>query len=383
MDTRSLGEVSMKLWAVCLLCFVADIAPSTVKSGVHIRIGARPSTLAQIQARTVLAAMESSAESDISIRFQTSIHKIQAKSDHLDAAKAGIQAFSLAAGAVDFTSALDDALLSNEIDVAVHSLKDIPPAARWKRGLLIAAHLRREDPRDVLVGPYETVNTLPLNAKVGTSSARRQAQLLALRPDLMLVNLRGNVETRLHAIKDGKVDALVLAQAGLNRLLNEHSNSGELSSWSEVLGFKQDQAWHRPITSCDMLGCACQGIVAVVCRANDARTCDLVKKFGNRDAAVAAAAERSFLEILDTFSPSSVSAPWAGRPPLAALMERRASNCDEWVFHGLLATPDGSRIMREERTVKDQTLSVEEAARLGTCVAEEILLQAGPDFYKL
>lgn len=369
--------MSSRQLAVTLMivsCLASNYITEVV--AVVVKIGARPSPLAQTQAKAVAEALSRASGS----LATTSIVKIQTRGDHVGSI-AGIQAVPLAAGgAIDFTSALDEALLSHDIDAAVHSLKDIPPTARWRQGLSIACHLPREVPHDVLVGPYASIDDLPQHAKVGTSSVRRQAQLLAKRSDLDLINLRGNIETRLGALSDGSVDALILAQAGLSRLLNEQKKSGNVRPMLE-------HPWNT-IPSTDILSAACQGIVAVVCRTDDSETIDWLMKINDRDANLAAAAERAFLDTLDSFTPSSYqgsSIPWIGRPPLAAFLEKRSNaippQIQEWVFHGLLARPDGTKVIRDCVPFRAD-MSTAEAAKVGRELAEDILQRAGDHFYQ-
>lgn len=251
-----------------------------------IKIGARPSSLAQAQARRVEEVLF------LATGCQTKVVAVLTQGDHVGP-KADIQSVPLAVISSDFTSTLDNALLAREIDAAVHSLKDIPPTTRWRTKcdcmLEIVCYLPRQDPRDVLVvgsPAFASIDELPQHAKVGTSSARRHAQLLAKRPDLELVNLRGNVETRLEALSDGRVDALILAQAGLNRLLqnerdNDKDNHINSNSKKKTKLLLEQHAWHT-IPSADMLPAPCQGIVAVVCRMYDTETTDLIETINDR-----------------------------------------------------------------------------------------------------
>lgn len=367
----------MKIGRLCRIAFCVQcvyrnsfaLVETTQKN--TIRIGARPSPLAQVQAKAVADALDSSSSSKV----QTTLLTIRADGDHT-AKAAGTQSLPLAVSSVDFTGSLDEALLSGRIDVAVHSLKDIPPTARWrgKDELKMAGHLPREDSRDVLVGPYKSIADLPPNAKVGTSSVRRQAQLLGLRPDLNLVNLRGNVQTRLGALEDGTVDGLILAQAGLNRLQQQQSSSA-----SDII----QEGWCHPIPFQDLLSGACQGIVVAVCRADGSVALDYLTQINDSDSSIAAAAERAFLDALDSFSPSKYegsSVGWTGRPPLAAHMEQ--TDKGGWRFEGLLARPDGSRVIRERQHSDKKDLSIEEASTIGTTTAEKIMEEAGLDFYQ-
>ncbi|NWG46936.1 MAG: hydroxymethylbilane synthase, partial [Alphaproteobacteria bacterium] len=178
-----------------------------------------------------------------------------------------------------FTRELDEALLSGRIDAAVHSLKDIP--GDLPSGIVIAAVLKREDPRDVLVSPLaDRLLALPRGARVGTSAPRRRAQLLRLRPDLDIRLLRGNVDTRLKKLAEGEVDAAILAAAGLNRLgLHETARC--------------------PIPPEEMLPAGGQGLVAITCRADDEAALAILAPLGDPEGQAAAACERAFIAALD------------------------------------------------------------------------------------
>lgn len=346
------------------------ISSALVEPKSTLRIGARPSPLAQIQAKAVSDALQ-----DSSIKIQTTLHTIRADGDHTTKA-AGTQSLPLAVSSVDFTGSLDEALLSDRIDVAVHSLKDVPPTARWRGGdaLRMAGYLAREDARDVLVAPYPSIADLPPQARVGTSSIRRQSQLLGLRPNLDLVNLRGNVQTRLGALEDGTVDGLILAQAGLNRLMKQQQQSSD-----DTIVIQE--GWCHPIPFEDLLSGACQGIVVAVCRADDKVALDCLSQITDEDSSIAAAAERAFLDALDSFSPSQYegSTGWTGRPPLAALMKKSQRG---WIFEGLLARPDGSKVIRKRKHLDNKHMSGDEAARIGMATAEKIMNEAGLAFYQ-
>ena len=178
-----------------------------------------------------------------------------------------------------FTEALENALRRTEVDFAVHSLKDLP--VENAEGLAIGAITRREDHRDVLLSRGGcTISQLPTGARVGTGSLRRRAQLLALRPDLQMVDIRGNVPTRIEKLlmDDGSYDAIVLAAAGLNRL-------GLTAHISEILETTQ------------MVSAAGQGALAIQCRSDEA-TLTFVKPLADFETAHATEAERAFLSTL-------------------------------------------------------------------------------------
>jgi len=242
-----------------------------------------------------------------------------------------------------FTKEIEDALLRHEADLAVHSAKDmqtqLPP------GLIIAACLPREDPRDVLVSrTSQRIADLPSGARIGTSSLRRAALMRRLRRDVVVVPLRGNVETRLRKLDEGVADATLLALAGLRRL-------GLASVASAVLD---------PNEFVPAVG---QGVIAIETRADDKRVRELVAKINDADAATALSAERAFLAELD----GSCKTPIAGH---ARLID------GELRFHGLIVKPDGSCAYESVRNGP-----VRDAQRLGADAGRELKHKAGPDFF--
>ena len=178
-------------------------------TSLSLRIGTRSSKLAQTQARQFQELLE------FKHSINTELVPIDASGDKT---KSSTQNLPLAIQGVDFTGALDEALADGIVDVVVHSLKDIPPDNRWRINAdesktMIGAYLGpRENPLDVLVSKeYQSIQSLPIGATVGSASVRRQAQLLACRPDLEIVNIRGNVNARLAALDRGELDGLILA----------------------------------------------------------------------------------------------------------------------------------------------------------------------------
>ncbi|CAM3638258.1 hydroxymethylbilane synthase [Kibdelosporangium persicum] len=232
-----------------------------------IRIGTRGSALALTQTRTVADALE--REGDVNVE----IVAISTPGDRSDKPIAEI-------GVGVFTSALRDALADDEVDVAVHSYKDLPTAPDPR--LALAAVPQREDPRDALVARDGlTLGELPPGSTVGTGSPRRAAQLEALGLGLRIVGLRGNVDTRVRKVTDGELDAVVLAKAGLSRL-------GRLDVITEVL---------EPI---QMLPAPAQGALAVECRVDDVDVEHLLRSIVDDQATRAAvAAERAMLAKLE------------------------------------------------------------------------------------
>lgn len=340
-----------------LLVLVVPAALSL--SNALLRIGTRSSKLAQAQAREFQEVIQR-ADGRV---MRTKIKPIDASGDK---SKVTAQQTPLAIAGVDFTGTLDEALANGVVDVVVHSLKDIPPAHRWRINaerpprVIIGAYLGpREDPLDVLVSKqeYNSLQSLPTGVKVGSSSIRRQAQLLACRPDFEVKNIRGNIDARLEALDRGDVDALILASAGLSRL-------GILKDDSTAYHCKQ-------IPASDVLPAVGQGIIAVTCRADDLETISLLKKVDNLDNRISATAERSFLNAVDGLS------PWAGRPPVAALMSKGKA---AWIFRALLATPDGSRVLTYNGTIDTSHCNEETALNIGHEAAKYLLEGAGDDF---
>ena len=242
-----------------------------------------------------------------------------------------------------FTKEIEIALLAGEIDVAVHSMKDVP--TRLPDGLLIDCFLPRGDPRDALIAPQARgLAELPVGATVGTSSLRRKALLLHRRPDLDVVPLRGNVDTRLGRMASGDMDATLLAVAGLDRL----GRTGVEMS---------------PLDPADMLPAVCQGIIGVERRADDERTAGLIQRLGDDAAAAAAAAERTLLAGLDG----------SCRTPIAALAQ---IDGDRLSLRSAIVRPDGSELLE---TAREGARA--DAARLGADAAAELRSRATPGFF--
>lgn len=241
-----------------------------------------------------------------------------------------------------FAKEIEEALLAGRIDLAVHSLKDLET---WlPEGLEIGCVLPREDPRDVLISRGGGgLAALPAGARIGTASLRRQAQILRRRPDLRVLPLRGNVDTRLAKLDRGEIDATLLALAGLVRL-------GRADRVDEILAPEI------------MLPAVGQGALAVECRAEDARMRALLRPLEDPASAACAMAERAMLAALD----GSCRTPIAG---LAVIEAGRLS------LEGLLAAPDGSAEIRGSRAG-----AVADAAALGRELGVELRRRAGPGF---
>ncbi|MEM6615675.1 MAG: hydroxymethylbilane synthase [Pseudomonadota bacterium] len=296
------------------------------------RIGTRASALALWQAHTVrdrLIATHDLGSEDVEIvEVSTTGDRV------LDRRLADVGGKGL------FTKELEAALDAKEVDCAVHSLKDVPTFL--PDGMVLAAYLEREDPRDALILPGSgKLNDLPAGAKVGTASLRREAILRTLRPDFDVVLLRGNVPTRVGKVKDGELDAAVLANAGLIRL-------GMTDDIAEVLS---------PDVFLPAVG---QGIVAIEIREDDARAQTMVGALNVPESEVAAKAERAFLARLDG----------SCRSPIAAHLTAEDGH---FRFEGALMTPDG----KERETVEKEGL-VADAELAATNAAQAILDRASP-----
>jgi hydroxymethylbilane synthase len=241
-----------------------------------------------------------------------------------------------------FAKEIEEALLAGRIDCAVHSMKDME--TRLPDGLVIAAVLPREDTRDTLVAALGTnLASLPGAARIGTASLRRQAQLLRHRPDLRIVPIRGNVNTRIRKLQAGEADALVLALCGLERL-------GEAGLATEILPHEI------------MLPAVGQGALAIECRADDEAMRQLVQPLHDPVSAACVAAERAMLAALDG----------SCRTPIAGLGE--VAN-DRLILQGLLLKADGSAVIRGRREG-----GVSDAKALGTELGRELRDRAGPGF---
>jgi hydroxymethylbilane synthase len=297
-------------------------------------IGTRGSPLALWQARHVRARLTEThglAEGDVDLAvITTSGDRIKDKP---------LREFG---GKGLFTKEIDEALLRGEVAMAVHSMKDLetelPPE------LCIAAVLPRADVRDAFISnKAPSLAELPQGAAVGTSSLRRQAQVKRLRPDLRVVDFRGNVETRLRKLDEGKADATLLALAGLERLgLESHATS--------ILSIDE------------MLPAVAQGAIGVTCRSDDARTRELLQTLNDKRAAMTVACERAFLGRLD----GSCKTPIAGLAEIEDGILR---------LRGLMLTPDGT-----ESYGIEVTGPAEHAMKLGADAGDELVVRAGPEF---
>jgi hydroxymethylbilane synthase len=242
-----------------------------------------------------------------------------------------------------FTREIEEQLLTGDIDIAVHSMKDMP--VDQPDGLILECYLPRENPCDAFVqlgGGH--LKDLPAGAVVGTSSLRRKAQLLHRRPDLEIVEFRGNVQTRLRKLKDGVAEATFLAMAGLNRL-----NAADVP--------------RTEISPDDMLPAVAQGAIGIERRLNDTNTAALLGALHHVPTGQRLAAERAFLAALD----GSCETPIAGLATLAG---------DTLTLRGEILRTDGSEALSDEISGP-----IAEGARLGTVLAERLLARAGDGFF--
>jgi hydroxymethylbilane synthase len=248
-----------------------------------------------------------------------------------------------------FVKEIEEALLENRADIAVHSMKDLP--GLLPPDLVIAAVLERENPADVFIGPKGGFASLPQGATLGTSSPRRRAQALRQRPDLNIIALRGNVETRLAKLARGEADGIMLAQAGLTRL-----------------GIAPDNI--QPLTGDAWLPAICQGAVGLEIRANDDKTRALVAPLDHGPSALNAFCERGFLAYLEG----------SCRTPIAGLARITENHLD---FLGEVLSPDGRRFWRVARNLtlsKPGANGRETVYALGRDAAADIRAQAGGEY---
>ena len=236
-----------------------------------------------------------------------------------------------------FVKELEEALLDGRADLAVHSMKDVP--MELPEGLTVPVMCEREDPRDAFVANnFSSLQDLPKNVVVGTSSLRRQSQLLAVRPDLQIKFLRGNVNTRLAKLDDGEYAAIILAAAGLKRL----------NFATRIRSF---------LSTDDMLPAAGQGVLGLECRANDKSVQQLIRVLHDEKSYLAATAERAMCRRLGGGCQVPIGA-------FAEIVDGRL------VLRGLVARPDGTKMIRVQLFEAPQN-----AEKAGLAAAEELLQQ--------
>jgi len=301
---------------------------------MNIRIGTRGSKLALTQSEWIKEQLETHH-----LGLRVDLIKIKTTGDKiLDTPLSKIGGKGL------FVKEIEEALLERRVDVAVHSMKDVP--AELPGDLMLSTFPPRENPSDALIARKGcTLEQLPKGARVGTSSLRRGAQLLHFRPDLKLVSLRGNVDTRLNKLKSGDLEAIILATAGLNRL----GLSGVIT---QAIPFHQ------------LLPAVGQGVLGLEVRRDDDETIALLDFLDHTDTRTAVTAERAFLKTLEG----------GCQVPIAGFARMKGETLS---FEGLVAELDGSRIYRQTVTGRR-----DEAKAIGIEAAQALLASGGGDVLK-
>ncbi len=296
----------------------------------YVALGTRGSELAMYQAQAVAWLLQKSH-----VELSVKVKKIVTSGDKIqDAPLARIGDVGL------FVKEIENALLEEDIDLAVHSCKDLPTDVPG--GLEISAYGLREDPRDVFIGSAASLEEIPRGGKVGTSSLRRRSQLLSLRPDLELVDIRGNVDTRIRKIRELGLDGTLLAAAGVKRLERED----EIAFY-----FSVDE----------MVPAVGQGVIAIETRAGDAAIRKLVSAHNHDDSAHAVRAERALMKRLE----GGCQVPIGGHATVHG---------STLLLRAYLGSIDGSRSIRDRIEGP-----LEEAEELGLRLAEQMLEAGGEE----
>jgi hydroxymethylbilane synthase len=311
-----------------------DVIPDDLDNADNVTLATRGSPLALAQAKevamTLIAASAGMFAPPDLLVIKTSGDQIQDR----PLAEAG--------GKGLFTKEIDEALLARQADIAVHSMKDLP--TELPDGIVLGAVLPRQDPRDVLIGAA-SISALPKGARLGTSSLRRGAQVRSKRPDVTIVALRGNVQTRIDKLKNGAADATLLALAGLNRL-----------------GI--DASAYATLDPSEMLPAVAQGAIAITCRADDSFSRGMLARINHARSERATAAERALLAALEG----------SCRTPIAALAE--IDDDGTLVLRACVLSPDGAKRYDAERRGSDK-----DAEALGRDAGEELRRRAGPNIF--
>jgi hydroxymethylbilane synthase len=289
--------------------------------------GSRGSKLALTQTENIVNKLE----------YEVDLKRISTRGDKIhDVALAKVE------GKGFFTKEIDDALLGKEVDFAVHSFKDVP--TDLPDGLVIATVPERESPRDALVGQYESLEDLPLNARVGTSSLRRRAEVMHSRPDVVVEDLRGNLDTRLKKLEEGLYDAVIIAEAGLRRL-----------------GYDD----FSPMDPESFIPAACQGALAVTARKDDVEMLKILAPLEHHTTRLACEGERLFLSELG-----------GGCQVPAGVHTVLDENANSFRISGFISSLDGRLFLRAEETGSPENsgdISMKLARRLLDSGGEEIL----------
>jgi hydroxymethylbilane synthase len=302
---------------------------------LKIRIGTRKSQLALWQANHIADLIKKYWNVEVEIvKITTSGDKI------LDVPLAKIGGKGL------FVKEIEEAMLKGEVDIAVHSLKDVP--TQLPEGLGIVAITKREDPRDAFLSTkYKSLYQLPVGSIVGTSSLRRKSQIMRLRPDLNIKDLRGNVDTRIKKLEEGHYDAIILAYAGLKRL-NLDAKVSNIFSPEE------------------MIPAVCQGFLGIEARIDDDKVRKILEPINDKESFIRATAERTFLKTLEG----------GCQVPLGSYCE---ITDDEIKISGFIADLEGKRFIKEtlKEKLKDDTL--QQANELGERLANILIEKGGKE----
>ncbi len=300
----------------------------------RIIVGTRGSKLALIQAESVAARIR-----EVAPQFEVIISKITTRADRNR--RVSLENLESMAGIGVFVKELEEALLGGEIDLAVHSLKDMP--TEITQGLCLAAVTERVDPRDVLISRGQKLAELASGSRIGTGSLRRAVQVSACRPDLEVCSIRGNVDTRLRKVAEGEFDGIILAAAAMQRLGWE----GKISEYLPPEHF---------------LPAVGQGAIAVEARLNDKELAELLAQINHVPTWQSVTAERAFLEALGG----------GCRAPIAALGTAKNGKL---VLEGMVADVKSRKIIRA--SMADSDLSPEE---LGVRLAQKLLAEGAEEF---
>jgi hydroxymethylbilane synthase len=304
-------------------------------SGIILRLGTRGSPLALSQARLVREMLRQAHELEPE---RIAIEVIRTSGDRIQD-----RPLAEAGGKGLFTKEIEEALMARTIDLAVHSSKDMPTVL--PPGLILTAIPEREDARDVFISrKADSISKLPRGATVGTASLRRGAMAKRLRPDLVVVPLRGNVETRLRKLDEGAADATFLARAGLKRL-------GLADVATAILSVQE------------FLPAVGQGAIGIEARGDDSRTRGLLAAINHAPTFTAIACERAFLAVLD----GSCRTPIAGHATIHGERIR---------FRGMILKPNGSEAFEATREG-----DIRDAEKLGADAGNELRARAGADFF--
>lgn len=309
-----------------------------------IRIGTRTSklALAQVEEIKFLLAKHISLQQIEIIQITTSGDKIQNR-NLADIGGKGL-----------FVKELEEALLQNKIDIAIHSAKDVPPILH--QDTILAAFSKRLDARDCFISKkFDALDDLPQGATIGTSSARRKAILLRLRPDLKIVNFRGNVDTRLRKIENDEVDATILATCGLERLGREQMPEAEQITCPK--GYKTKKVIEKTV----MLPAGGQGCLAIQIRKNDQRISEIVAKINDEKSKICVETERAFLRELG----ASCATPVAAHTWLED---------DKLNLKTMILDYDGSEIFETKSAGK---FDLEEGLKIAIAAAKKTKTEAG------